>query len=84
MCIRDRYKHSCRRRYTNNNSGNVTEDETISTKPIATLAITHASMRRTNHMSMSEGITSILDPNRSNPAAIEGMATNLEARMAAI
>ena len=33
---------------------------------------------------MSEGITSILDPNRSNPAAIEGMATNLEARMAAI
>ena len=41
-------------------------------------------MRRTNHTSMSEGISSILDPNTSNPVVIEGMATNLEARMAAI
>ena len=41
-------------------------------------------MRRTNHMSMSEGISSILDPNTSKTVAIEGMATNVEARMAAI
>ena len=53
-------------------------------KPIVTLAITHASMRRTNHTSMSEGISSILDPNTSKTVAIEGMATNVEARMAAI
>ena len=33
---------------------------------------------------MSEGISSILDPNTSKTVAIEGMATNVEARMAAI
>lgn len=48
------------------------------------ISVTHASIRRTNQMSLSEGTSPILEPKPSVPAVISGVNTNLEAIMAAI
>ena len=57
---------------------------TTITTTIPICKTTHPSMRRMNQMRLSEGISFILEPDKSSPAATMGINKNLEAMIAAI